>query len=90
MATELKEDSDKGYATAGEEEESEQEEESEDLSEGEWGQCPECSSKGPLGHLCSRCKDTGMIYNGPCSSPGSSQEDHFEWDYEARSQGNVR
>jgi hypothetical protein len=51
MAMEIKEDSDEGFATV------EEEEKSVDLSEGTWGQCPECNSKGPLGLLCSRCKD---------------------------------
>jgi hypothetical protein len=60
MPMEIKEDSGEGFVTVGEEEESV------DLSKGAWGQCPECNSKGPLGLLCSRCKGTGMIYNGPC------------------------
>jgi hypothetical protein len=92
-ATEAKEGSDEGFATADEEEEEPEEEEpeeeeSEDSSENLWGQCLECNDKGPLGLYCSRCEDKCLIYDGPCSPPGSSQEDEetshdpFEWEFE--------
>jgi hypothetical protein len=101
--TEAKEGSDEGFAIVDKEEEEPEEEEpeeeepeeeepeeeeSEDLSENLWGQCLECNDKGPLGLYCSRCEDTGLIYDGPCSPPGSSQEDKetshdlFEWEFE--------
>ncbi len=81
MVMKTTEGSDEGFVTAGEEEE-----ESVDLSESLWGQCPECNGKGPLGLYCSRCEDTGLIYDGPCSPRGSSQEDKescnlFEWEF---------
>jgi hypothetical protein len=83
VATEVKEGSDEEFATP---EKDDEEEESEDLNKSLWGQCPECNNKGPLGPYCLKCEDTGLIYDGPCRPPGSSQEDEeshdpFEWEF---------
>ena len=56
----------------------EEDKESDNSSEGQWGQCAECGDKGPVGLYCFRCKDTGMIYDGPCSPPGSSQDEESQ------------